>query len=157
MAAHFGDDQVIEVNRPNLQKLAVVMKAPFGVGALSHAVFSRVKKRTEDVVQADGVRWLSDEAELRAIPCAVMLYTTARFEIRAERAKKRRKEGEEHKTIEQLRLEDGAENERYIAEIGARADHRIVNESDSLDVLKSEIEKFYTTCIIPRIKIPETV
>lgn len=152
MIAHFGDETPVPVNRPNLQKLAVVMRPLFGTGALSHAVFARVKRRPETIVQADGIRWLSDEQELRHVPGALMLYTTARFEIRAARAKKRKKEGEEHKTLEQLRKEEQAENEKYIAEIGARADHTIVNESDSLDTLKAEIEKFYTDLVLPRLQ-----
>jgi dephospho-CoA kinase len=153
MSAHFGNEGKIVVDRPNLQKLAVVMRPLFGPSALSHAVFSRVKRRDEDIVQADGIRWLSDEQELRQVPGAIMLYTTASFEIRSARAKSRKKEGEEHKSIEQLRLEEQAENERYIGEIGSRADHRIVNESDSLDILKDEIEKFYMTHAHPRLSV----
>lgn len=157
ISREFGGEDAIDpivVDRPALQKIAQVMQKDdaFKKGALSRAVEHRVISNTADIVQIDGMRWRTDESFVRAIPGAVVLYTTANFEVRARRALLRRREGEDVKTIEQLRLEEQAENEKYIAEIGSRADHRIVNESDSLDVLRTDVEHFFATHVLPRVK-----
>jgi hypothetical protein len=151
MAAHFGADKMIAVDRPNLQKLPVLMQPLFGKGVLSHAVFSRAKKRGEDLVQVDGVRWYSDENALKALPNALLCYTKASFEVRSRRMLARMRDGEEKKTLDQLLAEDNATNEQFIYDIGTRAHFEIENEFDSLEILRPRVEKHYEKYVLPRL------
>lgn len=141
--------ELIPIGRPTLQLMAQIMKSDAGFkdGALSRAIRSRLMKSQTDIVQADGVRWLSDETLIRSIPGAILLYTTADFEVRAARAKTRKKEGEENKTVEELRREEEAENEIYIPQISSRADWKIVNNYDSMEPLERDVRKFYEAMV----------
>lgn len=147
----------IFVNRDSLQLLARVMKneSAFGNGALSRAIQNRLLTSESDIVQADGMRWLSDEILIRSIPRSVILYTTADFEIRKERAKMRRREGEESKTDDELRKEELAENEIYIVKIGKRADWKIENNTNNLEDLKQKISEFCEVKLLTLLKARE--
>jgi hypothetical protein len=152
---NFGYDACpIKIGRTSLQLIARVMKSERGFkdGALSRAIHSRLLKSPTDIVQVDGVRWLSDEALIRSIPGAILVYTTADFEVRAARAKTRRKEGEDKKTIEELRNEETAENEIYITQIGSRADWKILNNYDTLEPLERDVRTFYEAKVKPLLK-----
>lgn len=151
VAAHFGNSGIIVVDRPNLQKLPVMMQPVFGENVLSHAVFHRAKKRSEDLVQVDGVRWPSDEAELHALSGAFLVYTKASFPVRAKRMIERMRDGEEKKTLEQLWVEDNAKTEAFVEEVAKRADFEIENESNSLEVLRPIVVDRYKRFVRPRL------
>ncbi len=151
VAAHFGNEGVIAVDRPNLQKLPVMMQPVFGENVLSHAVFHRAKARSEDLVQVDGMRWPSDEEELHAISGALLVYTKASFPVRAKRMTARMRDGEEKKTLGQLWQEDNAKNEAFVEQVAEKADFVIENELDSLEILRTIVVERYKRFVRPRL------
>lgn len=129
----------LERSRRNLQHLAVVIDGGFGAGTLTEAVRRRVTDIQADIVILDGVRWPTDHKLIRSIPGALLLYVTADARTRFERLRVRKeKAGEMSMAWEQFMEEEGAENERHIATIGASADERIENIG-TLDELRVRV------------------
>lgn len=130
----------IETTRANLQKLAQVMDAGFGEGALTRAIRQRLEKDPADIVIADGMRWKTDEQMIRSFPYYMMIYVTADPKVRFERLKARKeKAGEGIMTYEQFLKEERAPNEIDIPIIGARADFKIENNGTLLELREEKV------------------
>ncbi len=127
--------------RDNLQKMAIAIDEMFGAGTFNYAVRRRIEGIDADIVFADGVRWPADEKMIRDMN-GIMIYVTADQKIRYQRVIVRKeKEGEDATAFEKFQKQDTMKNETFIADIGSRADHRIVNEG-TLDEMKQEVELF---------------
>lgn len=127
-----ADLLALDQSRSNLQKIAQMIDEKFGQGTFSNAVLARLLKYPADVVLVDGVRWLTDEEMIRKLPGNRMVYIASPIEDRYERSKKRGENvGEKEKLFEQFCVEDEAENERFVENIGARADVKIQNAGTS--------------------------
>lgn len=138
----------LTVDRPNLQKAVKAYEDAFGEGTMTNAMRQDLEKIKEDIVVFDAVRLPSDEKLMRKLS-GLILYVTADEDTRHKRAKARRREGEEEKTLEQFRAEERASTEIHIAEIGSRADWRIDNNG-SAEELRLLVEEFWTEKVDPR-------
>ncbi len=144
----------IPCNRENLQKLAQIMvkSDAFGPEALTDAVNARLMVDSADLVIVDGVRWLPDEAMLRAVPDGkgILLYIDADADTRFSRAKQRQREGEEELTRDVFNLQDAAPNELSVNAIGSRADWCIPNGGNiDPETLERRVRAFFDECIAP--------
>ena len=134
----------IEKSRKNFQKLAVVMDKGFGKGTVTNAVWQRILADPSEIVIFDGVRWQSDLEKIRTFERNYIVYVTAGTEIRWRRSLElTEKTGENTATFEEFMNEEKMETEKYIPELGAKADFKIVNEG-TLDDFRNEVRKFVT-------------
>ena len=141
--------------RENEQLLAQFMVNPkfFGQGTLSNAVKAKVSKDTADVGMLDGVRWHSDEAMIRSFPAqgikSLIAYVTANPDVRYARLQKRNRAGEGATTREMFDMQNKAENEIYIPEIGGRADVILENNYEDVEGFRKDVEAAYLKSIKP--------
>lgn len=135
----------IEVNRENLQKLPILMESAYGKGSLSRAMKKRIDNCSGDIVIVDAIRLLPDVPMLNEYKNNLLVYVTADFETRLRRTQDRKRIGEENVTREQFAAEELADTEIHIPEIGARADFKIDNNSDSMDHFTRQVQLFINT------------
>ncbi|TSC62330.1 MAG: Uncharacterized protein G01um101448_1059 [Parcubacteria group bacterium Gr01-1014_48] len=134
-------DWDIPETRHNLQRLAIFMNHEFGEGTLARAVKRRLVRIDADIVVIDGVRWLSDRDMLRKIRGCMMVYVTANISYRFDRRLAGQKTGEASVSREQFLIEEQAEPEQYIEEIGMSADATIENNGTP-EEFRTKVQKF---------------
>jgi dephospho-CoA kinase len=131
----------IELTRANLQKLAQLLE-DFGPGTIAHGLEKQIQKTEAEIIILDGIRWKPDIELLKKFPNHKLVYITANPKFRFERLKSRgEKVGESEMSYEQFLKEETAPNEVLIAEIGADADLKIVNNG-SIEEFDQEIKNF---------------
>lgn len=134
----------IPKTRENLQDLAICMNRGFGKGTLSHAMFEKVNKESDDIVIIDGVRWKSDVELTRKFPNSLLIYITAPLIARYQRLKKRQEKAYEETTnFKQFMHEEKKLTETLIPKIGSGADFKIINNG-SLAQFRKKVEKLYS-------------
>lgn len=158
---HFSDplNEILEIlklpkERPNQQTLSTILRQSSlknrdGNIAGEELLGGIIKERALDdpayVVFLDGVRRPQDVAMLRSFPDAFLVLVTAPIEKRLERIRKRNdRPGDADKTLEQFLVEQSAEAETRIDEIGREADVVFDNSVDDPEFkhLEMQIRKF---------------
>lgn len=135
--------------RSNLQQLAIIMNTGYGRGTLTHTMSKRIQNQKADIILIDGVRWLEDGNMIRQSPNNLMVYITAKVQLRYQRLKlKSDKVGEAGVSLAQFMEEEKIQTELLIPKIGSKADYKIVN-NNTLDEFKKEIEKFTEQVLKP--------
>ncbi len=120
----------IEKTRENLQTLPKILKENYGKTALVDAVYYRALKSGADIVFLDGLRWPEDPLMVRKFEKNIIVYVTASPRIRYQRLETRGENvGEKGLSWQQFLKEEAALSESFIAEIGKKADVKIINES----------------------------
>lgn len=115
--------------RQNLQELSRIMNVTYGSGTLANATRQRIARCDADIVVLDGVRWEADRALIRSFPQNLLVYVTARPEVRYARIRGRGENADDARAgLAQFMAEEQAVAEIDIPRIGATADIRIVNE-----------------------------
>jgi uridine kinase len=141
----------ISLTRENLQILPQVMDQCFGKGSLSKAVKKQIENRPENIVIADGVRWLTDAAMIRQFHPYLFVYLTANSDKRFERLKSsNEKFGESDTTFDQFLNQEKAPNEVLIPQIGAEADFKIENNGTP-EEYQVKIKEFYEKFLLPHL------
>ena len=145
----FGDGNV-DVCGVNLQKLHIVMASDdaFGEYTTANLLCARAVAQKEDIVHVDKLRTLADENRARSTSNSVVLYTTASFAVRHQRALNRKRESEESVSVDEFRRQNEAATEIYIPQIGSRADWKIVNEG-TLEELEAKVREFWGAQVRP--------
>jgi len=132
-----------KVSREQLQKLAPALEKIFGKGCITNGVRARIKKSRSSTIVLDGIRWPSDLEMLRSFPNNTLVYVTADPQIRLQRTQKRKeKSGEDKTNLKKFLKEEKAETEKYIPEIGAKADYKLENNGP-LEKFRRKVEVFY--------------
>lgn len=135
--------------RDNEQKLAQLMQRPgaFPEGVLSRAVKNRLSKNTADVGILDGVRWIVDEQMIREFPAAgiksIIVYIDADENHRFARLQARNRSGEAAATREAFKTTNQQPTETSIADIGSRADIKLINNYETVAEFEKDIEAVY--------------
>ncbi|HVZ12083.1 MAG TPA: hypothetical protein VG965_03560 [Patescibacteria group bacterium] len=133
----------IDLTRPNLQNLAIIMDGQYGKGSLTRATEAEIKRAQDDFVIVEGVRWKTDVPMIKSFEKSALIYVTADPKIRFKRMKARgEKKNEAKMTYEEFLIEEKAATETQIPEIGKQADFKIENNTD-LESFRSEVEKIY--------------
>lgn len=143
-----------ELKRDNFHALAEYLNTPKSPVNLSDIVKHRIINSPTQIVAADGMRWLEDEKMIRSFEHNLVVYVTASIEARYARLKQRQeKKGENMMSFEDfVYQQEHVINERWIAEIGARADVTITNESD-LESLRKQTQDFYNSHLKPLLEL----
>lgn len=126
-------------DRDAYQRFAVGCRDVFGPDVWAKEVDFRARQSTARFVVLAGMRWPPDLPLVKALPNSYALYLTAPQQKRWEWTRaKNEKPGDAEKTWEQFQLEDKAETERYIGDIGKQADGFIRNDG-TLDDLRRRV------------------
>lgn len=119
----------LPITRQNLQNLSKVMVQTYGADTLAHATAQRIQRTDADIVVVDGVRWEEDRKLIRSFPHNILVYVTARPEVRYARIRGRGENTDDaHAGFTQFMVEEQAVAEIDIPRIGGTADIHIVNE-----------------------------
>lgn len=168
---HFSDplNEILEIlelpkTRPNQQILSTVLRQSSlknrdgdvaGEELLGNVIRGRALIDPATIVALDGVRRPQDITMLRSLPGSFLVLVTAPVEKRWERIRKRNdRPGDADKTLEQFLIEQSAESESMIDEIGKEADIIFDNSVDDREFkeLREQVRKFigervfYTCC-----------
>ncbi len=154
------DTMNIPRSRENYQKLIIALKNSFGGDVLTKALKTRVLKMEADLIVIDGVRWEPDYEFLRSFPSNTFIYVTARQKERFKRCQKRgEKSGEDAMTWEEFKAAEERETEKFIPEIGKRADFRIINDTEDDDgnrasgrLLEEKVSDIFFMDLMPKVK-----
>lgn len=164
---HFSDplNEILEIlklpkERPNQQTLSTILRQSSlknrdgniaGEELLGGIIKERALADPAYVVFLDGVRRPQDVAMLRSFPDAFFVLVTALVEKRWDRIRKRNdRPGDANKTLEQFFIEQSAETETRIDEIGREADVVFDNSIDDPEFkdLRIQVRKFIFDKII---------
>jgi len=135
------DSLHIPVSRANLINLALNLKNGLGQDVLMKAMLKEVELVGADLTIVDGIRMSGDEKPFRDEygKDFYLIYVTADSKIRYERCKNRgEKVGEDEQSYEEFLEKEQAETEKYIKEVGEKADFTINNDGNE-DELEEKI------------------
>ncbi|MBI2600293.1 AAA family ATPase [Candidatus Daviesbacteria bacterium] len=133
----------IPITRANLQKLSLVINDAFGEKALANAAKFSIEGDNADIIIFDGIRRKAELNLVKRMKDSLVIYITAKQNLRYERLKKRsEKLGEVGLTFEQFIKEEKSKAEEYISALGKETDLTIENDG-SLGEFKQGVEKFY--------------
>lgn len=135
------DRVYIEQTRENLQTISKVLRENFGQDVLSGVIAKDVDNDEKELVVVDGIRRPTDITYLQNIPGFHLVYITAEPKTRWERMIIRQENpGEKDKTFEQFLIDEQAEADRLIKDLGDKAEKK-VNNDGSVQELHQQIEK----------------
>lgn len=154
------DIMAIPRSRENYQKLVIALKDAFGGDVLTKALRTWIEVTDADLILIDGIRWEPDYEMLRSLPCNTFIYITARQKERYKRCLSRgEKSGENKMTWEEFQAAEERETEKFIPEIGKRADFRIINDTEDDDgkrasgrLLEEKVSDIFFIDLMPKIK-----
>ncbi|MBU6142235.1 hypothetical protein KGO95_03955 [Patescibacteria group bacterium] len=136
--------------RDNMQEVPTwLIEGSGNKGIITDAMKRRIEKLDTDIAILDGIRTIPDKTMLETLPHHLLVYVTASFETRYQRAiKAAEKVGDATLTREKFLTQDNAKIEQMIPAIGAKADYIIQNEG-SLDDYRAHVEKVQRYFIAP--------
>lgn len=128
----------IEISRPNMQKLALVMRDSFGADSLAKAAKFFADDDC-DLTIYDGIRRKTEADLVKKTKNNLLIYITANRNLRYKRLKERsEKVGEVGLTYEQFMKEEKSKAETDISNLGKKADLKLENNG-SKEEFKSKI------------------
>ncbi len=120
-----------EKTRDNLQILSTLLREQFGQNIMSKVIAKDVEEDEGQLVVVDGIRRPTDISYLKEIPGFHLIYITANAQTRYERMKLRNENpGDAEKTFEQFTLDEQAEADKLIKELGTTAEDTIHNDGN---------------------------
>lgn len=129
--------------RANLQQIAIDLVAEHGQGYLSKSLKGRIEQFDDGITVFDCIRWQTEFDMIRSFPNHKTVYITADPKIRYQRVLKANgKTGESSTTYEQFLKESQAKTEVVIAQLGEKADFKIIN-NQGLAEFKDQILQLF--------------
>ncbi len=126
-------------SKEDQQWLAVEFRNRFGDDILSRAL----RKRIDDgngILVINGIRFWEDFHFIKSYTNSYIIYIDVPQRLRWKRTIKRKEKTDDKVSFEKFKQIDQAETERYVPDIGAKADFTIKNDKD-LDNLLRETDK----------------
>lgn len=131
----------IPISRSNLQLLSEVMNKSFGAGTVARAINFQIANDTSNIIILDGIRWKEDAKLLDQFPKKLLIYITAKDQLRYERLKsKGERIGEDQMSFAQFKEEEKARAEREIPQIAKKSDIKIEN-NETLNEFKTKVKE----------------
>lgn len=110
-----------------LSKLGEALRATFGADSLARSVVAEARRRRRPFVIIDGLRKLGEYMYLKTVPNFHLLYITAPFALRYQRAIKRHEKLQDRISRSGFRALETRPSEVEIPKVGRKAKFRIEN------------------------------
>ena len=127
-------------DRELLQNLGHSLRESLGDDVIVKAFEQDLKNEASDIVIIDGIRYWNEVELLRKFKPSILIYVSAPAEARYERCKSRGEKGESSITFEEFTQNEKRETERYVTEIGGKADFKLEN-TGSLEELLQKVDE----------------
>jgi len=125
------------VTRENLQNLGLGLRRMYGDGLLAEILRQDIMDSKAELVVVDGIRY-QDEYDMVKSLGGRLIHITAPQETRHRRAYGRGTRGEAAICFEDFRKSEEKETERFIDEIGDKADF-VIENTGTVEELKAKI------------------
>jgi len=123
-------------DRELLQNLGHSLRESLGDDVIVRAFEQDLRKEDAEVIVIDGIRYWNEVELLRKFKPSILIYVTAPAKARYERCKSRGEKGESSITFEEFTENEKRETERYVAEIGEKADFKLENTGPLEELLQ---------------------
>lgn len=140
----------VSLTRENLMKRANQIVQIYGKDTLALAAARRIIFSSADIAIYDAVRWDADLGVLLQMPNSRLLYITADFETRWDRARRRAEKGEGQITKEQFLSWESEPTERDISRLGKLANWRYISQG-TLDDFRENMKAFLESHVLPNL------
>lgn len=127
-------------DRELLQNLGHSLRESMGDDVIVKAFEQDLKEEDSDIIIIDGIRYWNEVELLRKFKPSILIYVTAPAEARYERCKSRGEKGESSISFEEFTENEKRETERYVTEIGGKADFKLEN-TGSLEELLQKVDE----------------
>lgn len=137
-----------QISREDQAWLAVTLRDRFGNNIFLKALERKMSSSWgSPILSLNGIRYPEDYAFARNFPRNVVLYVTSSQEMRWKRSATRHEKTDDEQTFEAFRdMESRLETERYISDIGKKADYTIINDG-TLESLFNKVEEIMDVVI----------
>ncbi|MFA7245117.1 MAG: AAA family ATPase [Candidatus Magasanikbacteria bacterium] len=130
----------VEKNRENMQLVSKVLRENFGQDVMSNVIAKDVVGDKNELVVVDGIRRPTDITYLQNLEGFHLIYITADVKTRWQRMVNRQENPDEKdKTFEQFLLDEQAEADMLIKELGSKAE-KTINNDGTIEELYNKIE-----------------
>lgn len=134
----------VEKTRQNLQDMSTLLRERFGQDVMSTVIAKDVENDSNTLVVVEGIRRPTDITYLQQLSGFHLIYITADPKTRYERMKLRNENpGDAEKTFEQFSIDEQAEADKLIKELGTQAEDTIHNDGN-YEELYAQIETLLT-------------
>ena len=127
-------------DRELLQNLGHSLRESLGDDVIVKAFEQDLNREDSDIIIVDGIRYWNEVELLRKFKPSVLIYVTAPADVRYGRCKVRGEKGESSITFEEFTQNENRETERFVSEIGEKADHKLEN-TGSLEELLEQVDE----------------
>ncbi len=129
----------LALERVSLQKLGVALRRDYGEDVIVKALKKDLDGDEAEIGVIDGIRYENEVDMLRGFEDSILIFLTAPARTRYERCIKRTEKAESGMSFEDFMEAEGRETERYIDEIGEKAEH-VVENTGSLEELFEKVD-----------------
>lgn len=138
------DRLYLDQSRENMQKLSTILRENFSQDIMSKVIAEDAKNDPNEIVVVEGIRRPTDITYLAKQDGFNLIYLTADPKIRWQRLVARAENpGDSDKTFEQFLIDEQAEADKLIKELGAKAKYTINNDG-SFEELYNQVENTLT-------------
>ena len=124
----------IPVSRENLDWLVNTFKRKFGNDSLTRAIKKTIEERSrKKIVVINGIRLPSDYELVRSFKKNVLIYLKVNERVRWQRVRQRNEKADDNVSFAKFKKMHLAENEKYVCEIGKKADYVVDNNGTFVD------------------------
>ncbi len=131
-------------DRELLQNLGHSLRESLGDDVIVKAFEQDLRDEDSDVIIIDGIRYRNEVELLRKFKPSVLIYVTAPVEARYERCKSRGEKGESSISLEKFTQNESRETERFVPEIGEKADFKLEN-TGTLEELLQKVDEIISS------------
>ncbi len=130
-----------KIGRKDLIWFVKKLTGKYGKDIISKTVFEAMRKSKNKVVIFNGVRLSSDYDTLKR-ENGILVYITADPKLRWERTVNREEKSDDGDSYKKFMKMHQTETEKYIPELGAKADYKIENDGTPAELEKKVLELF---------------
>jgi len=135
------DRVYIEQTREHLQTLSTFLRESYGQDIMSKVIAKDVERDPNQLIVVEGIRRPTDITYLQENAGFHLIYLTADSKLRWERLVKRAENpGDTEKTYEEFLVDEQAEADKLIKELGATAE-KTINNDGTIEELYAQIDE----------------
>lgn len=123
-----------DIKRVDLTWLAVTFKKRFGKDVLFRGLRKKIESSDHEIIAVNGIRFSEDAEFIKSLPNAHILYITLDQKKRWERIYGRGEKADDAVSFETFQEMEKAETEEQIPHIGEKADFRLENIGNKMEL-----------------------